>query len=279
MKRQVEVYTIGRQAAIIISKSCETIVFGISSRGIYLKSSTKWMLYLSNERFRGPLTINLNSSLANTLSNIQVGETAYLHSQRISFPETGCEISLKKSCIWQPDAVGERAALDETNCTVAKKLLQQCNLSNINEMTALQKSNLPNRKLQQMQQALAHQDTQRLETTLTSLLGYGIGLTPSGDDFVAGLLLRLNRISDGWMSTTERERINQSLVEAAYKRTNLLSANLIECAAMGLADERLIAALDWLARGEVEDLRAIEELLGWGHTSGAAALEGFLING
>ncbi|MFN2177092.1 MAG: DUF2877 domain-containing protein, partial [Anaerolineales bacterium] len=60
-------------------------------------------------------------------------------------------------------------------------------------------------------------------------------------------------------------------------KTTTLSANLIECAASGLADERLINALDWIKCGSSHKVRTlIDGLLGWGNTSGISAYIGFL---
>ena len=63
-------------------------------------------------------------------------------------------------------------------------------------------------------------------------------------------------------------------MEAAYGRTTTLSANLIECAARGLADERLVACLDWIMTGVGEFNEIAAGVLGWGSDSGTAALAG-----
>jgi hypothetical protein len=70
------------------------------------------------------------------------------------------------------------------------------------------------------------------------------------------------------------DSINQVLIKAARQRTTALSASLIECAARGLADERLILALDRLLSDDLAVDRIVEYLQSWGHTSGAAALQG-----
>jgi hypothetical protein len=113
--------------------------------------------------------------------------------------------------------------------------------------------------------------------TVTSLLGYGSGLTPSGDDFIVGLLLALNRWKGVLAPSGDLNTLNHRVVEAAYEKTTTLSANLIECAASGLADERLIAALDWLMSGNSRDSDFVDELLSWGNSSGMDVFMGFAI--
>jgi hypothetical protein len=66
------------------------------------------------------------------------------------------------------------------------------------------------------------------------------------------------------------------VVEAAYRDTTTLSANLIECAALGLADERLIQANDYLAVGNFQLPEISSGLLSWGNSSGVDALVGMI---
>jgi hypothetical protein len=56
-----------------------------------------------------------------------------------------------------------------------------------------------------------------------------------------------------------------------------LSANLIECATLGLADERLIEALDWLVSGRDQEATHIDELLNWGSSSGMDVFVGYVV--
>jgi hypothetical protein len=71
-------------------------------------------------------------------------------------------------------------------------------------------------------------------------------------------------------------KLNSQIVASAYSKTSTLSANLIECAAHGQADERLIEALDWLMSGITPDHSSLEKLLRWGKTSGVDVFVGFV---
>jgi hypothetical protein len=102
-------------------------------------------------------------------------------------------------------------------------------------------------------------------------------LTPSGDDLVIGLLLSLNRCRDAVWPREDRHKLNRQVVAAAYRNTTTLSANLIECAALGQADERLINAVDSIAYGVVRGPQVVDDLLGWGNSSGVDALAGMAI--
>jgi len=76
-----------------------------------------------------------------------------------------------------------------------------------------------------------------------------------------------------WLEESLLE-LNNRIVEAAYAKTTLLSANLIECASLGSADERLISTLDYLVCDEDYETEIPRELLDWGKSSGLAALLG-----
>jgi hypothetical protein len=56
-----------------------------------------------------------------------------------------------------------------------------------------------------------------------------------------------------------------------------LSANLIECAASGKADERLIDALDGIMTGSPGPEECATLLLSWGNSSGGDSLAGMAL--
>jgi hypothetical protein len=117
-----------------------------------------------------------------------------------------------------------------------------------------------------------------------SLIGLGPGLTPSGDDFVGGLLFAVHCLSAAY---PERFRwggqsIN-TLIDWACTRTNLISAAILRDMAGGQGPEplhRVLIAL--LNDGEPHRvLVAINRLIRIGHSSGwdmlAGALTGMLM--
>jgi hypothetical protein len=67
------------------------------------------------------------------------------------------------------------------------------------------------------------------------------------------------------------------VIDVAYQRTTTLSANLIECAAQGEADERLISVVDGIMTGEPSVADCAKYILDWGSSSGIDALVGMAI--
>jgi hypothetical protein len=111
---------------------------------------------------------------------------------------------------------------------------------------------------------------------MVNLLGRGPGLTPSGDDLASGLLLALNRWRE-YFSTFPVAELSERLASLAANRTTMLSANLVACATQGLADERLILAMDGLVTDTLDLETCAAYLRGWGHTSGGSALRGMAL--
>jgi hypothetical protein len=120
-------------------------------------------------------------------------------------------------------------------------------------------------------------DETQVISQLQSFLGLGAGLTPSGDDLISGFLLAYCRYQDILRPSFSLSRISQAIVERAYQKTSLLSANLIECATLGLADERLIRALDGMLAGTLDPASCANLLFSWGNSSGCDALVGIAL--
>ena len=103
------------------------------------------------------------------------------------------------------------------------------------------------------------------------LLGRGPGLTPAGDDVLAGWLLAVHH-------DAALRALPAAAVPAARGATTALSAALLHEAAAGRGVPAAVALADALAgHGDVGDVeRALARLLRVGHTSGAALAWGLL---
>jgi hypothetical protein len=115
--------------------------------------------------------------------------------------------------------------------------------------------------------------TPGLTSAVLDLLGRGPGLTPAGDDLLAGLLVGLAGRPD------LRDPLAATVLAAAPRRTTWLSAELLAHAALGRAAPAVIAVADALAGYGDDDAlpRALPALLAVGHTSGAALARGLLL--
>lgn len=264
---------------------------GNSSRGIFIKTSSKWMSFISSEPYRGPLTINL-PGVEKALQNLTRGMSLRIASGKLVFPDAGIEISIQNSLVWHPQSPTAlphpETERSERLVYLAKRIMDNKNKAGLAPLLpSLLKFSSPDQSAAQtlspFQEKILHLQRELISTsqppsaiTVISLLGYGTGLTPSGDDFVIGLLLALNRWHDLLFPTYDFQKLNRQVIDNAYQKTTTLSANLIECATLGLADERLIDALDWLMGENSPESHPVEGILGWGESSGIDVFTGFV---
>ncbi|MEV7966875.1 DUF2877 domain-containing protein [Sphaerisporangium sp. NPDC088356] len=108
-------------------------------------------------------------------------------------------------------------------------------------------------------------------TATEQLMGLGPGLTPSGDDMLAGVLVALRQIGRAagvsravWLA----DWLAATVAFDARTRTTPISATLLHCAAQGQACADALAVLRGIA-GHQPLEPAVHRLLRLGHTSGA----------
>jgi hypothetical protein len=104
------------------------------------------------------------------------------------------------------------------------------------------------------------------------MVGLGLGLTPSGDNMINGLLLALRllggAISGGTRAVWLADWLGAAVTSDASRRTTSLGATLLHCAARGQAAEEASAVLRGLA-GQEPLGPAIRKLLAAGQVQGA----------
>jgi len=217
-----------------------------------------------------------------------VGDTAAFVNNRLIFPANEIILSASSAAVWQaPSPVIPPCPIDQQIHTLkqiasiilalapdrgfAPLLVPLLNLPLSGPLSAEQTAVLS--ILQTLRQAVRAHDVPAMQECINQLLGRGSGLTPAGDDCVLGLLLMLNR----WQANKDWCKLNRAIIDAAYHKTTIISANLIECAAAGEADERLLKVADGVATGSASINECVECVLGWGSSSGIDALIGMAL--
>jgi hypothetical protein len=287
-----EAESIGNLAFDSLSTDQKGSVLGLTSRGVFIKTENKWMNFLSFESFRGPLTINLPMS-DDSILPISRGMSLRITARQILFPDADLVISVQNPVVWQPEPPSApplpKSERQQRLFFSAKQFLTGKKGTGLGELLPelLNFSSQPHpytqeispidAKILNLQREMISSSRLPTSESLISLLGSGSGLTPSGDDLVCGILLALNRWENVIVDGQDLDRLNEQVVKAAYRKTTTLSANLIECATLGLADERLIEALDWLVSGRDQKATHIDELLNWGNSSGMDVFVGYVV--
>jgi len=152
-----------------------------------------------------------------------------------------------------------------------------------------------------LKDAQSRGDLNQVAALASRLAGLGPGLTPAGDDWLAGWLLA-QHLNEAWrrsnttpaavetagsvggsrLKPAGRNRTKQSLreqiAEIAVERTTTLSRALLACAAAGEGDAEWHTLLAALANEPLTNLsiyQSTRAILSHGATSGAAMLTGF----
>ncbi len=125
--------------------------------------------------------------------------------------------------------------------------------------------------------ALHHNDPHQFLASALKVLGLGSGLTPSGDDFVGGVLFALKHLPRrAWR--TAMPGLLRGIHEAAASATNPISAALLDDLMAGASHAELHAVLATLQDNDAPHiLSALQVLLRVGASSGADMLCGLLL--
>ncbi len=107
--------------------------------------------------------------------------------------------------------------------------------------------------------------------SLAGLIGLGPGLTPSGDDFIGGVLITLRSIGFAALA----DRLYAAVGAIPGQNLNPVSAAYLAAAAEGAGSERLHVLLETVAGGGGERLASeLDAAVNMGHSSGWDALAG-----
>ncbi len=125
--------------------------------------------------------------------------------------------------------------------------------------------------------ALDSGDLAGFETAALRVLGLGHGLTPSGDDFLGGVLFALHHAPrPGWRGGFRT--VLDTIRRSATTRTNVISAALLDDLIAGASHAELHALLAALENGSAPDIdAACAALARLGASSGADLLAGVLV--
>jgi hypothetical protein len=286
----VLVKTIGGIARDLLQQAQSASILGHTSRGTFLSLSSGRVIFLSAEPHRGPLTLNVSGDLS-SLQGIDRVHPVEATPHEISFPQAGLFIHIHPVRVWSapPRPAGflppsQRHLVLDVVIRLAVSSKMKVGFSAWLPHLAHGAEGMPEDtgdslavRLRDLAHSLRVPQPLPIARALGAFLGYGAGLTPSGDDLVLGLLLALQRWGDVLLPALDLMPLNQSIVGQAYRQTTALSASLIDCAARGQADERLVSALDGLMTGAPDASTCAGYLAGWGSSSGLDALAGMTL--
>jgi hypothetical protein len=242
------VLAIGAAADEALVEGTQAQILGVTSRGLFLSCPPERVVFLSDETYKGPLTVNIFNA-GGIRPGLRSGAPVQIRSQTLFFPSTGGTLSLQGAPLWRaaPPA-GERLALAglfERTAGLIERVLAgkeaEDHPSFLREVQALlfrrrlpesarhgQENDRPRSEAQlrfdllNLRSALVHffqpgvePDASRrihgLTGAVETFLGRGQGLTPAGDDLILGLALALCRWPSLFWAAPDGERLRAGL--------------------------------------------------------------------
>ena len=241
----------------------------------------------------GPLNLVIPAEPAHLFNGLALGTSLASTGARLGVGE-GITIGLDGATVWESKAhvalAADGALLDRGLAVLCREISERAPAESLARLLPhLDDEDLPDALervahfprshalIGGLAESLAQRDRRRLKVVTSSLAGLGPGLTPAGDDFIAGILLAL-AIVRAQRGDPALNEIAHLLVETAAPRTHEISAAYLRAAYDGQVNDRWDPLLAALAAGDAEHITAAAgPVLATGETSGADMLAGFVV--
>lgn len=255
-------------------------------RSCYLDFEDRILALVASELGNGPLNIVLEVAPAHSFQVIPVGEHVISTAELITIG-TSLRISSARALPWVPAITpwALRPGALSANLDLCHNLLVReapvgsfahalptapVTRRNCIEETLYRQASVA---MNTLARGLYDGDLATLAHGTRQLAGLGLGLTPSGDDILVGVLMALT-VS----SPPNAGQLRATVLAAAAGRNPRISAAYLDAAAKGEANEAWHRLLDILPSGDSAVVSsAARTVMSMGETSGADMLAGFLL--
>ncbi len=277
--------------------TCAGSIHSVFHRAVNVAIGGTMLSFLSSELPHMPNGVRLRPALMEVLVQVLLpGMEVWVGDGRLLIPDCDFSLCLPEAAPWEPrpDIEGyswQREMVSQHERLLARYLADRPQRGGLAVLVGtlllgqavqempMARMALP--KLRLLARAAWRQDMAGVEEAARGLAGLGPGLTPAGDDVLAGFaavmaLLSARLSEDG----VPRSHVAEVIAAVARPRTTMLSGVLLEYAARGEVAEHVGELLLALASPGVESgavLHAADKLLAFGATSGGDMLLGVLL--
>jgi hypothetical protein len=282
---------IGSIAQQWLLKNQQAEVFGTTSGGIFVHLLPDYQtIYLTNYPDFGPININLKNPIPKQWEKGKKLEIRF--DQFMLLFQNGLnELSFSEFEIWQNQPALPLTINVEDFWIRVKKTSQQLFLIKgdhgftsllpmvYSDGASKVESSLIQiwEQIQSLKKSLFQKDTHAFLTNAKNLISYGRGLTPSGDDFLCGLIYCLRR-KDRFLQYQEfLDLIQPEIIRMASEQTTSISTSLLYGCFLGEAHSRIENMTDALTSSECAFTNQAMRMAGWGSSSGADTTLGIII--
>jgi len=282
--------TIGHIALIWLKNAQQGSILGITSKGIFLQLNETQVVFLTNSKDFGPLNLIYEPPLPEVWQ-LHDKIAIQINKNRLILKNIQKDEFTASFKVWKISAAPAFSISGyEQNKRIGQAIDQLCLLKESQGFASLLPHLLTfserdiSHSLQEIWESINAIRMTLPELNLGMILphfkplfGYGRGLTPSGDDFVMGLIFLLNRFNHGFIPVNWLDKLNNSLLDFALQKSNSISQSLLFCASQGSADLHIQRAVDWLMNSSTPEQNQILDLASWGNSSGADLMVGAIV--
>lgn len=282
----IEVYRIGAAAVEALGMAAEGTVQGVTSRGAFLRIMDR-IIYLTPLDYRSPFNLTLAGG-DQRFERLDPGDPFTIDSGRLYFPGKNIRVITEQAEAWQPPLPAAIRSTITDQHARAYAIAQRLRELNPNKgfLFLSQAENdafTPDqfavlRAAQEIRASFTRGNRAGFMQAADSLIGAGGGLTPSGDDFLAGFLLYHFRrdLAVG----TQRAWLSEWCDEVsttAFGKTTTISANRLLFTARGWSEDIFLDLIDHLFDLSIPFTdEKVCLLMDIGHSSGVDTFMGML---
>jgi hypothetical protein len=295
-RRSINAVSVGSYALEILKKGAVGEVHSTFERAFNALISGELVGIARSDVPKGPFNIITDIEPSNSMQPlVDKGERISVDENLLSF-ENGLALSLKGAEIWWPKS-GVKEPIDielvKRNLSLVKDIASCRNdgfgqlVHHIENMISgdpfndgtlnlITRTGLPN--IATLVSAVKYEDLDIVGQSAKNLVGLGLGLTPSGDDLLAGFMAGLWWTANSFQGDLVRvDGINRTIARLA-EGTTALSKQLLIRAADGEVNEAVERLLEAILAGNSEAVAtATKRVLAIGETSGVDSIIGILL--
>ncbi len=284
--RLLHATSIGSHAHRSLQAAVSGRVAAVFDRSLYLELNGRWCCMAAVQLGKGPVSISVQ--LPTSVGDLTVGEVVEVDEQGFTI-KGHFRVAMAGATLWTPTPVPEWSvktlvrgleALDQSCLGCVPKV----GLADLVWSSSLVRKRSPEARIAapavlQLKEWLHDAVRMKVSTpapaATVALVGLGPGLTPSGDDFLAGMLVALSLIKRSEIAS----RLYQAIQPFLTNGTNPVSCLHLAAAAQGVGSEMLHAALHTVLAGDcallpkrVSAIVRVGQCSGWDGLAGAATV-------
>jgi hypothetical protein len=295
-RRSINAISVGSYGLKILKEGAVGEVHSTFERAFNVLISGELVGIARRDVPNGPFNIITDVEPNDSMQSIvDKGERIKINGDLLSF-DKGLTISLNGTGIWRPKhGVKKPISIElvKRNLSLVKGLASWPNEGfgqlvfhvenmisgapfNDRQLNQISRSGLPN--IKSLISAVRSENLELVGQSAKNLVGLGPGLSPSGDDLLAGFMASLRWTVKSFNGNADRvDEINRTIANVS-ECTTMLGKQLLTRAADGEVNEAVEGLLETILAGQVEDVKtATEKVLAIGETSGVDSIVGILL--